>query len=202
LQLKILSILPKSFYQRQDVVLIAKELLGKYVFSYFDGMLTGGIITETEAYAGVTDKASHAFGGRRTQRTEIMFREGGTAYVYLCYGVHSLFNIVTHQKNVPHAILIRGIYPTDGLDIMLSRTGKASIGKDFCVGPGKVSKALGIHYSHSGMDLDGELIWLEDKNLLVKTAEIYSGKRIGIDYAREDALLPYRFIYTKYQKIK
>lgn len=197
-----MSILPKSFYQRPDVVLIAQELLGKTIFSCFDGKLTGGIITETEAYAGVTDKASHAYGGRRSERTEIMYREGGTAYVYLCYGVHSLFNIVTHQKDVPHAVLIRGIYPTDGLDIMLARTGKDRIDKNFCVGPGKVSKALGIHYSHSGLDLGGEMIWLEDKNITVKADEIYSGKRIGVDYAAEDALLPYRFIFSKYQKIK
>jgi DNA-3-methyladenine glycosylase len=202
LQLKILSILPKSFYQRHDVVLIAKELLGKSIFSCFDGKLTGGIITETEAYAGVTDKASHAYNGRRTNRTEIMFREGGTAYVYLCYGVHSLFNIVTHLKDVPHAILIRGIYPTDGLDTMLLRTGKPKITKDFCVGPGKVAKALGIHYSHSGLDLCSDQIWLEDKKLIVQANEIYAGKRVGVDYAGEDALLPYRFIFSKYQKIK
>ncbi len=197
-----MSIIPKSFYQRPDVVLIAQELLGKTIFSCFDGKLTGGIITETEAYAGVTDKASHAYGGRRSERTEIMYREGGTAYVYLCYGVHSLFNIVTHQEDVPHAVLIRGIYPTDGLNIMLVRTGKDRIGKSFCMGPGKVSKALGIHYSHSGLDLGGEQIWLEDKNIRVKADEIYSGKRIGVDYAAEDALLPYRFIYTKFQPIK
>jgi DNA-3-methyladenine glycosylase len=200
LQLKILSVLPKSFYQRSDVVLIAKELLGKHLFTCFDGKLTGGIITETEAYAGVTDKASHAYGGRRTHRTEIMFREGGTAYVYLCYGVHSLFNIVTHRKNVPHAVLIRGIYPTDGLQTMLSRSGKTYISKDFSIGPGKVSKALGIHYSHSGWDLCSKQIWLEDKGVIVNADDISLDKRIGVDYAGEDALLPYRFIFNKYQK--
>jgi DNA-3-methyladenine glycosylase len=200
LQLKILSKLPKTFYQHSDVVLIAQELLGKHVFTCFDNKLTGGIITETEAYEGITDKASHAFGGRRTDRTEIMYREGGTAYVYLCYGVHSLFNIVTHQKDVPHAVLIRSIYPTEGLQTMLLRTGKTNISKDFCIGPGKVSKALGIHYSHSGWDLCSDRIWLEDKSISVNADEISSGKRIGVDYAGEDALLPYRFIYTKYQK--
>jgi DNA-3-methyladenine glycosylase len=194
-----LSVLPKSFYQRPDVVLIAKELLGKHLFTCFEGELTGGIITETEAYEGVTDKASHAFGGRRTQRTEIMYREGGTAYVYLCYGVHSLFNIVTNQKDVPHAVLIRSIFPTDGLQTMLSRSGKTNIKKDFFIGPGKVSKVLGIHYSHSGWDLNSEHIWLEDKSIAVNPDEISSGKRIGVDYADEDALLPYRFIFTKYQ---
>lgn len=200
--IKILPSLPNSFYQRHDVVLIAKELLGKTLFTYFDNQLTGGIITETEAYGGEIDKASHAYGGRRTNRTEIMYHEGGTAYVYLCYGVHSLFNIVTHQKEVPHAVLIRGIHPTHGIETMLLRTGKSKITHDFCVGPGKVTKALGIHFSHSGLHLSDKPIWLEDNNILVNENEIFSGKRIGVDYAGEDALLPYRFIFTKYQKNK
>src|SRR6185436_18626958 len=96
-------------------------LLGKYLFTNFDGIFTGGIITETEAYNGVVDRASHAFGGRRTARTETMYGEGGTAYVYLCYGIHSLFNVVTNKKNDPHAVLIRAIYPTEGIDQMRIR---------------------------------------------------------------------------------
>lgn len=99
-------ILPESFYTRKDVVKIAKELLGKVLVTHFDGVVTSGIITETEAYAGVTDKASHAYGGRRTQRTDIMFWQGGVAYVYLCYGIHHLFNVVTNKADVPHACLL------------------------------------------------------------------------------------------------
>jgi len=106
--------IPPSFYLKDDVVKIASELLGKYLFTNFNGMLTGGIITETEAYAGITDKASHAYDDKRTKRTEIMYYKGGTAYVYLCYGIHSLFNIVTNAENIPHAVLIRGIFPTLG----------------------------------------------------------------------------------------
>src|SRR5436190_4747228 len=113
--------LPRSFYTRTNVVLIAKELLGKYLFTNFDGVFTGGIITETEAYNGIIDRASHAFGGRKTARTEIMFSEGGTAYVYLCYGIHSLFNVVTNKKDNPHAVLIRAIHPTHGIEHMLRR---------------------------------------------------------------------------------
>ena len=198
--IKLLSRLPKTFYQSQDVAQIARELLGKYIFSRIDGNLTGGMITETEAYAGVTDRASHAYGGRHTARTDIMYWEGGAAYVYLCYGVHSLFNIVTNQKDVPDAVLLRGIYPTEGIDHMLLRSGKPKITKDFGIGPGKAAKALGIHYSHSGTDLNGDMIWIEDNGIQVKEKDIYSGPRIGVDYAGEDALLPYRFIYTKYQK--
>jgi DNA-3-methyladenine glycosylase len=187
-------IIEKEFYLREDVVCIAKELLGKIIFTCFEGITTGGIITETEAYAGVTDKASHAYGGRRTARTEIMYRDGGTAYVYLCYGVHSLFNVVTNISGIPHAILIRAIKPETGIEHMLKRTRKASLNRLSGNGPGKVSSLLGIHYSHSGMLLTGNEIWLEDRDHK-KTCDIIITKRVGIDYAKEDALLPYRFIY-------
>lgn len=195
-----MSKLSTNFYIRKNVVLIAKELLGKVLYTNFDGKLCGGIITETEAYSGITDKASHAYGGRRTSRTEIMYCTGGTSYVYLCYGIHSLFNIVTNQKDIPDAVLIRGIFPAEGIETMLNRTGKKTITRDFGVGPGKVAKAMGIHYSHSGLDFCGKQIWVEDTGIKVLTNEIYTGTRIGVGYAGEDALLPYRFIFTKYQK--
>ena len=185
-------ILPKPFYTRPDVVQVARDLIGKYLFTQFEVGITGGIITETEAYEGATDRASHAFGNRRTARTEVMFAEGGVAYVYLCYGIHSLFNIVTNVKDIPHAVLIRGIHPVEGLDIMLKRAGKDKIVRGFGSGPGKVSKLLGIHYSHSGLDLQGDKIWVEDRGLEL-AKQIISGVRIGVDYAGEDALLPYRF---------
>lgn len=194
-------VLPRSFYIRKDVVAIARELLGKYLFTQFDGRLTGGIITETEAYEGVTDKASHAYGNRYTARTEVMYRIGGTAYVYLCYGVHSLFNIVTNQVNVPHAILIRAIHPVEGIAVMLERRGEKAVTKDFLTGPGKISKALGIHYSHSGTDLtqkpaslNGDGIWIENRGIDPDPEKIRTTRRIGVDYAGEDALLPYRFV--------
>ena len=200
LQKKSLSKLSADFYLRDDVVLIAKELLGKVLYTKFDGVLCGGIITETEAYAGTRDKASHAYNGRRSDRTEIMYCKGGTAYVYLCYGVHSLFNVVTNKKDIPDAVLIRAISPLTGVEAMLHRAGKKAIDKDFGTGPGKVSKVLGIHYSHTGTDLSGKQIWLEDSGIHALNHEIYTGRRIGVDYAGEDALLPYRFIFTKYQK--
>lgn len=186
--------IPPSFYLKDDVVKIASELLGKYLFTNFNGMLTGGIITETEAYAGITDKASHAYGDKRTKRTEIMYYKGGTAYVYLCYGIHSLFNIVTNAENIPHAVLIRGIFPTLGEEIILKRVNKKKLSKEVTNGPGKVSKALGIHFSHSGLSLSGDKIWLEDKGIKIAKNEIKITKRIGIDYAGDDVKLPYRFI--------
>lgn len=184
----------KGFYLREDVVQIARELLGKYLFTRFNGVLTGGIITETEAYAGETDRASHAWNGRRTARTEVMYAQGGIAYVYLCYGIHSLFNIVTNVEGIPHAILIRGIHPVEGILEMLLRTGKSRLSKDFGAGPGRVSRILDIHYSHTGTPLTGDRIWLEDRGVVIPPAAIAVGERIGVDYAGDDARLPYRFL--------
>jgi len=185
----------KLYYQQKDVVKIARELLGKYLYTRIGGkVITAGIITETEAYAGAIDKASHAYGNKRTKRTEVMFHEGGVAYVYLCYGMHSLFNIVTNKEDIPDAVLIRGIKPMEGVDLMLKRTNKKKVSKDFSNGPGKVTKALGIDCKHTALDLTGNKIWLEDKGFEVKKNDIIITPRIGIDYAGEDALLPYRFI--------
>jgi DNA-3-methyladenine glycosylase len=195
-----MMIISRSFYRREDVVIIAQELLGKMLFSQFEGALTVGIIVETEAYAGVTDRASHAFGNRRTARTEVMYSEGGTAYIYLCYGVHSLFNVVTNKKDVPDAVLIRAIKPVIGTDTMLRRSGKSFMDKSFGTGPGRLSKIMGIHFSHSGIDLtkqpsgiDGQGIWLEDEGRIILPENIITGTRIGVKYAGRDALRPYRF---------
>lgn len=201
-------IINKDFYIRQDVVEIARELLGKYIFTTFEGKLTGGIISETEAYAGVTDKGSHAYGDRRTKRTGIMYCEGGIAYVYLCYGIHSLFNIVTNKSDIPHAVLIRAIIPTDGLEIMVERAEKQKVTIELANGPGRVTKTLGIHFGHTGNSLTGydtdnnkDKIWLEDKGIIVSEKEIKITPRIGIDYAEEDALLPYRFRISDFRFI-
>lgn len=195
-----MNIVKSSFYQREDIVVIAMELLGKMLFTRFEGELTGGLIVETEAYAGVTDKASHAFGNRRTPRTEVMYSQGGTAYVYLCYGIHSLFNVVTNKKDVPDAVLIRAIKPVVGLETMLKRSGKPFVDKAFGTGPGKVAKILGIHYTNSGMDLtikpaslSAAGIWIEEDGKSLPVENIITGPRVGVQYAGTDALRPYRF---------
>jgi DNA-3-methyladenine glycosylase len=193
-------ILPESFYTRKDVVKIAKELLGKVLVTHFDGVITSGIITETEAYAGAGDKASHAYGNRRTKRTDIMFWQGGVAYVYLCYGIHHLFNVVTNVADVPHAVLIRALEPLEGIEHMLARRGKEKLAPALTAGPGAMSGALGIHTLHTGKSLSGtDAITIEDKGIVVKLKDIIASKRIGVDYAQEDALLPYRF-YIKDNK--
>ncbi len=187
--------LPRSFYLRENVTQISKDLLGKYLFTKIDGLLTGGIITETEAYAGVVDRASHAFGGRRTKRNETMYARGGTAYVYLCYGIHSLFNVVTNEKEIPHAVLIRAIYPTHGIDTLLKRRKMIEVRKNLCGGPGTVAEALGIQLSHSNSSLLGKEIWIEDKGLIVPKKEIVSSKRIGVESAGQAAHYLYRFVF-------
>ena len=190
----IMSKLPLSFYRRNDVVRIARELIGKILYTNIDGIFTGGIISETEAYNGETDKASHAFGGRRTARTEIMYGDGGIAYVYLCYGIHSLFNVVTNKKNTPHAVLIRAIYPLEGINQMRIRRRRPKLkDAELCIGPGTVSQALGIHFSDTGKSLLENEIWIEDHGIKIPTSKIIVGPRIGVDYAGKDASLPYRF---------
>jgi DNA-3-methyladenine glycosylase len=183
-----------SFYNRKDVTRIAKDLLGKILVTRFNGIVTSGRIVETEAYAGAGDKASHAYGNRRTARTEVMFGNPGTAYVYLCYGIHHLFNIVTNRKEIPHAILIRAVEPLDGVDSMLLRTGKVQLDNTLTKGPGNVSRALGIFTHHTGKSLLSDEIYISDDGFRLKEAQILTTTRIGVDYAAEDSLLPYRFI--------
>ena len=161
-----------------------------------EGLVTSGRIVECEAYAGVPDKASHAFGGKITQRNKVMYEAGGMAYVYLCYGIHHLFNVVTHAKGTPHAILIRSVEPVKGIDTMLYRTGKTQMDNSLTRGPGNVSKALGIYTSDTGLSLTGSTIFLGDDGFMYSKQEIHFSPRIGVDYAGTDALLPYRF-YVK-----
>jgi DNA-3-methyladenine glycosylase len=186
--------LTTEFYTRSSVTLIAQELLGKVIFTRIGREMTAGLITETEAYAGITDRASHAYNNRRTHRTEVMYALGGVAYVYLCYGVHHLFNFVTNVKDVPDAVLLRGISPLIGKELMEHRTGKKFTKKGFTDGPGKTSNALGIKTCHNGESLMGPKIWVEDKGIMIKENDYSKQPRIGVGYAGEDELLPYRYV--------
>jgi DNA-3-methyladenine glycosylase len=199
--------LDSDFYNRADVVKIAKDLIGKVLVSQFGEVLTSGRIVETEAYAGVIDKASHAYGGRRTNRTEVMYRKGGVAYVYLCYGIHYLFNVVTNVTDTPHAVLIRALEPLKGVETMLARTRKKVADYTLTKGPGNVSKALGIDTGHTGWDLMSDDLFIAADGFTPKRKDIVATPRIGVDYAGEDAKLPYRFIldgspYVSGKKVK
>lgn len=189
----------KSYFLEEDVVSLAEDMLGKVLVTKFNNKLTAGIITETEAYDGVNDKACHAYGGKRTDRTEVMYAQGGISYVYLCYGMHHLFNIVTGSKDVPQAVLIRAIQPLKGIEEILKRRNANKLSTQLCVGPGKITKALGITTQHNAFDLTKGKIWLEDENVQLKKSQILKGPRIGVDYAGEDAKLPYRFWIRGYE---
>ena len=183
-----------EFYVREDVVQISRELLGKVLCTKLNGQVTKAIITETEAYAGISDKASHAFGGRRTLRTEPLYARGGIAYVYLCYGIHHLFNVVTNTTGTPHAVLIRAGSSLEGCELMHKRRNKPHGDKSLLSGPGSLSQALGITTDLTGTNLLGDQIWIEDHKISVADEEILTGPRVGIDYADEDSTRPYRFI--------
>ena len=185
--------LPLNFYKRKDVVAIAKELVGKIVVTKLEGVITSGRIVETEAYIALTDKASHSFGGRRTAKNEHMYAHPGTAYVYICYGMHQMFNVVTNEKDIPDAVLVRAIEPLEGIDIMLQRTGKPKLDFTLTKGPGNVGKALGIFKKHSGLHLLDDEIYLADDGFKLKENEIGISKRIGVESAFPDSELPYRF---------
>ena len=191
--------LPYSFYQQENVTSLAVQLLGKRLFTLVEGRLTGGTIVETEAYNGVGDKASHAYGGRFTPRTATMYEAGGVSYVYLCYGIHYLFNVVTAPKGTPHAVLIRGLEPITGIDIMLERRKMAALAPRITAGPGALAQALGISKSLNAKDLLADEIWIEDSKIKFRPEEIVASPRIGVDYAEDHALLPWRF-YLKGNK--
>ncbi len=184
--------LDPDFYTRPDTIDVARDLLGKVLCSRIDGILTRAIITETEAYVGVDDRASHAWGGRRTKRTEPMYADGGIAYIYLCYGIHHLFNVVTSSRDDPQAVLVRAGSPLAGIDEMLARRGKDAVDRTLLGGPGSLAKALGITTDLSGCSLLGDRVWIEDHRLGVDSISV--GPRIGVDYAGTDAARPYRFV--------
>lgn len=194
--------LTTDFYLRDDVLAVAQDLLGKVLVTHFDGQRTAGVITEVEAYRAPEDRACHAYQNRRTPRTEVMFRPGGCAYIYLCYGLHHLFNVVTGPEGVAHAVLIRAVEPVEGQNLMCQRRGYApwedlSPRKKVALttGPGALAQALGLHTHQSGQSLTDRRspMWIEDQGLHLSKADIARGPRIGVDYAGECALWEWRF---------
>lgn len=183
--------LPKTFYTRDNVVSIARDLIGKLLVTDHNGIITVGRIVETEAYNGRKDKACHAF-LKRTKRTEVMYKAGGIAYVYLCYGIHHLFNIVTNKEGYADAVLIRALEPLKGIEIMKSRRNLENV-KFLTSGPGKLSSAMRIRKEDTGTDLTGNYIWIGSDAIQENPENIEVDRRINVDYAEEDALLPWRF---------
>lgn len=185
--------IPIVYYLIDDVVALSRDLIGKMLMTNIDGRLTGGMIVETEAYRAPEDKASHAYGYRRTPRNAAMYKKGGVAYVFQCYGIHSLFNIVTNGEGHPHAVLIRAIQPLVGIDHMLDRRGLKRVDRRIAGGPGCLTQALGILQEHNYTSLASNSIWLEHAREPLSSENIVASPRVGIDYAGEDAQLPWRF---------
>ncbi len=185
-------ILNEAFYTRTDVVTIARELLGKVLVTNVNGVVTSGKIVETEAYSYL-EQACHAYMNRNTKRTSTLFKQGGTSYVYLCYGIHKLFNVVTNREGIAEAVLVRGIEPLDNVESMMYRRGFEKPGYQLTSGPGKLTQALGIDMNHNESTLYMETIRIEDRGYQVKSEDIEISARIGVAYAKEDALLPWRF---------
>ena len=189
-----LAVLERDFYTRADTLRVARELLGKrLVVPSEAGARVSGRVVETEAYLGAEDRAAHSFGGRRTRRTETMFGVGGLAYVFFVYGMHHQFNVVTGPEGLPHAVLVRAVEPEEGVGLMRGRR-PVSKERELTSGPGKLCRALGIDLTFDGEDLTtGGRVWLEETGIKFKPEQIASGPRIGVAYAAEDALKPWRF---------
>lgn len=186
-------LLKREFYLDTDPVCLARELLGKILCSHVEGSYCEGVIVETEAYKAPEDKASHAYGNRLTERTSTMFGEGGRCYIYLCYGIHEMFNIVSAPENIAHAILIRAIEPLEGLETMRKRRGRIKEDKNLGNGPGKLCKAMGI-----SRNLNGQILYHKNSLLSIRdpgpsAINILAGPRVGIAYAGECANWPWRF---------
>lgn len=184
--------LTTSFYQREDTIQIARELLGKKVFSMAGDELTEGIIVETEAYRGPEDRGSHAWNNRRTNRTEIMYAAGGVAYMYICYGIHDMLNIVTGPENLSHAILIRALEPITGIEIMRKRRKIYNNDIRLCQGPGALAQSLGLNKSFNGKSLQGNEIWIEN-NEVIPGDQIVASPRVGMNFTGPYKTILWRF---------
>jgi DNA-3-methyladenine glycosylase len=185
--------LAQSFYQREDVLKIATELLGKDLYTNIGGQLCGGNIVETEAYRGPDDRGSHAYNGRRTPRNEMMYQAGGLVYMYICYGIHDMLNIVSGKKGMSHAILIRALEPHTGIDIMRERRKIFNKDQRLCQGPGALACAMGLNKTHNGIDLQDDMIWITDTGKKYSADEILASPRIGMNFEGPYKLIPWRF---------
>ena len=188
--------LNRDFFTRKNTLQIARDLLGKLlVVPTTDGRRVSGMIVETEAYLGEVDKAAHSYGGRRTARNEITYAEGGHVYVFFVYGMYYQLNLVTGLADHPHVVLVRGVEPVDGIELMRERRGPMK-DVNLTSGPGKLTIAFGITRELNGEDLEGERIWVEEYHRF-KKSEVSSGPRVGIDYAEEFIHEPWRFWVTE-----
>lgn len=184
--------LKSDFYRQTDTVAVARALLGKKLVTRFGGVTTAGMICETEAYCGIEDRGCHAYSGRYTDRTRIIYAAGGVTYVYLCYGIHHLFNVVTHQEGEPHAVLIRAIEPLEGIDTMLERRKQKTLTPGLGAGPGLAAQCLGFTTKHTGLSLMEDTVWIE-VHTSIEPSQIISSARVGMHFSGAYKTIPWRF---------
>ncbi len=185
--------LERSFYLNTNAVEIARNLLGKVIYSSVDKIITGGVIVETEAYKGPEDVGSHSYNGKRTVRNEMMYAEGGLVYMYICYGIHNMLNIVTGPEGSSHAVLIRALEPVTGIDVMRQRRSVFDNDKRLCKGPGALCKAMGLSKKHNGVSLAGDTVWIEDRGTVLTDDEIIASPRVGLNITGPYRDIPWRF---------
>lgn len=186
--------LSRAYYQNQSTLFITQDLLGKLLVAEVEkGKRTIGRVVETEAYLAPEDQASHAYQYKYTKRTATMFSEGGVAYVYLCYGVHAMFNLITREAGLPHAILIRAVEPLEGLEYMMERRKMHTVKRTLTAGPGCLTEAMGIHRGLDATPLDGNTFWIADDGTSPDPASVVTGPRIGIPSAGAYRDVPWRF---------
>lgn len=185
------SKLPPHFYMQEDTLQVSRQLLGKRLCTSIDGIFTSGIIVETEAYRGPEDLGSHAYNEKRTARNDMMYSAGGVVYMYICYGIHDMLNIVTGKEGSSHAVLIRAVQPADGIHHMCERRGVQDL-KRLCKGPGALAKALGLNKLHNGVSLQSDTIWIEDAEDLAAES-IVETSRVGLNIQGFYRDIPWRF---------
>ncbi|OAQ38223.1 3-methyladenine DNA glycosylase [Pedobacter psychrophilus] len=182
----------QSFYDSDDTLKMAKDLIGHFLYTNLDGNITGGMIVETEAYMGVTDSSCHTFNNRKTNRNATMYCQGGVIYMYVCYGIHDMLNIVTGSEGDSQVILIRAIEPLTGIEIMKERRGDVPL-KRLTKGPGSLAKALGLKRIHDGISLTEDKVWIEDQGFKVEPENIIETARIGLGCPEPYFSIPWRF---------
>lgn len=189
-----MRLLPQSYYQSEDVLALAQDLLGKIIVSEVDGYRVAARIVETEAYKAPEDKASHAYGNKKTARTATMYEQGGRSYIYLCYGIHHLCNVVTGPKDVAHAVLIRAVEPIQGVDIINDRRQVKGSRYNTANGPGKWTQAMGIttRFNNHTYHDNHSLIRIYD-GPSIPSKDVVESARVGVEYAKECALWPWRY---------
>ena len=175
--------LPATFFQRSEVLQIARELLGKHLYTNLNGIITAGRVVETEAYRHEGDQSMTLHLQRKREQAQGLYVPGGHAYIYTVYNRHALFNIATHDAGHPDTVLIRAVEPTVGIEEMLRRRGLPAPVRALTAGPGVLSQALGITPALTGLPVTGDVIWFEDHGETVAPADIVASARVGLAYA-------------------